>query len=71
MKVKYYKEDNILVLTLSSEPYDYAEMEDGSVVHFTKDKKPVRIEILNANQFLKEQSKALPKEIKAKYFSQA
>ena len=70
MKVKYYKEDNILVMTLSDEPFDYAEMEDSSVIHYTKDKKPVRIEILDANRFLKEESKALPKDIKIKYFSQ-
>lgn len=70
MKVQYYREDNILVLELSEEAYDHAEMEDNFVVHFTKDKRPVRIEILDAASFLKEESKALPQEIKTKYFLQ-
>lgn len=70
MKVKYYKEDNILVFKLSDKPYYYAEIEGDFVVHFTKDQKPVRIEILDARSFLKEASKALPKETRTKYFSQ-
>lgn len=69
MKIKYYKEDNILVITLSSKPFDYAEMEGDFVVHYTKDGKPVRIEILDASKFLQEQSKALPKEIKKIVFA--
>lgn len=69
MKIKYYKEDNILVITLSSRPFDYAEMEDDFVVHYTKDGKPVRIEILDASKFLQEQSKALPKEVKKAFLA--
>lgn len=68
MKIKYYKEDDILVIKFSDKPYDYAEMENDFVVHFSKDRKPVRLETLNASRFLKEQSKALPKEIKKTVF---
>lgn len=68
MKIKYYREDDILVFQLSDEPYDHAEMQDNFVVHLTKDEKPVRIEVLDAKRFLKEQAKALPAEIKKKYF---
>ena len=68
MKIKYYKEDDILVLQLRNVSYDYAEMEGNFVVHFSKDKKPVRIEVLNASKFLKAESKALPREIKELYF---
>ncbi|MBI4130276.1 DUF2283 domain-containing protein [Candidatus Roizmanbacteria bacterium] len=71
MNVKYYKEDDILVITLSKKSYDHAEMEGSFVVHFTKDKHPVRIEILDASQFLTEESKALPSFIKQKYFLSA
>lgn len=70
MKVKYYKEDDILVIKLSEKPYDYAEMEGNFVVHFSKDRKPVRLEILDASSFLREQSKALPKDLKESVFAQ-
>lgn len=69
MKIKYYHKDDILVLQLSNEYYDHAEMERNVIVHFTKDKRPVRIEIINASSFLKEEGKVLPNEIKKKYFA--
>lgn len=69
MKVKYYREDDILVIKLSQELYDHAEMQGNFVVHFTKDKRPVRVEILDASQFLKEESKALPLDIKKRIFA--
>lgn len=69
MKVKYYHEDDILVIELSKKLYDHAEMEGNFVVHFTKDEQPVRIEILDASRFLKEESKALPQEIKKAIFA--
>ena len=68
MKIKYYKEDDILVFQLSPASYDYAEMEGDFIVHFTKDEKPVRIEVLNARNFLKKESQALPRDIKQEYF---
>ena len=68
MKVKYYKEDDILVVKLSNDSYDHAEMENNFVVHFTKDERPVRIEILNASSFFEKQGNALPKEIKKQFF---
>lgn len=71
MKIKYYKEDDILVLQLSRQSYDHAEMEGNFIVHFSKDKKPVRIEVLNASHFLKEEAKALPRETREKFFAQA
>lgn len=69
MKVKYYKEDDILVLKLSEKPIDYAEESNWVIVHFDESKEPVRIEILDASRFLKEESRVLPREIKDKYFA--
>lgn len=69
MKIKYYKEDDILVFKLSDKPYDHAEMQGNFIVHFTKNEQPVRIEILNAHSFLEEQAKALPRDVKNKYFA--
>lgn len=64
MSVKYYTEDDILVVTLSKNPYDYAEKEGDFIVHFTKDDKPVRIEILNAHKFIKETASFLPRSLR-------
>jgi len=69
MKLKYYKEDDILVIKFSEKPIAYAEESNWIIVHFDQNDKPVRIEILDANRFLKEQSRVLPKEIKKAYFS--
>lgn len=69
MKLKYYKEDEILVMKFSNKPIDYAEESDWVIVHFDKNHKPVRIEILDAKRFLTEAKQALPAEIKKEYFS--
>lgn len=60
MKVKYYTDGDILVITLSKKAYDFAEQEGDFIVHYTKDYKPVRIEILDAHKFIKEASLSLP-----------
>lgn len=71
MKVKYYTEDDILVMKLSNNAIDYAEESDWVIVHFDKNDKPVRVEILDATRFLKEEYKALPLSVKQKFFHQA
>lgn len=70
MSLKYYRDDDILVIRLSRTPYDYAEKQGDFIVHFSKDNKPVRIEILNAKRFLKETSSIVPSE-SGKRFIQA
>lgn len=60
MSVKYYTDGDILVVKLSSTPYDFAEKTGDFIVHFSKDNKPVRLEILNASKFIKETNKNLP-----------
>ena len=71
MKINYNKEDDILVVELSDQPYDYAEMQGDFIVHFAEDNKPVMIEVLDASQFFKQESLALPQDIKEKYFAKA
>lgn len=56
MKIRYDQEDDILTYEVSDDPIDYAEEMGQVIVHFTKDSKPVLLEILNAKEFL---SKAL------------
>jgi uncharacterized protein YuzE len=69
MNLKYYKDEDILVIKTSDKPYDHAEMVNNVVVHFTEKGEPVRIEILNATQFFEAQSKILPQEVKTKIFN--
>jgi len=54
MKYSYDKQSNILRIKIADRPFDYAEEMGNFVVHFDKENKPVYIEILNADQFIKE-----------------
>jgi len=69
MKIKYYKEDDILVIKLSKNPIDFAEESDWIIMHYDENKNPVRIEILDASRFLRAESKALPPDIKKSFFA--
>ena len=62
MDYKYDPESNVLSVTISQKPYDYAEEMGDFIVHFDKNNKPVYIEILNANKFLKKAVNTLSKE---------
>ena len=52
-KVVYEPDDDVLNIWLSKKPIDYAEDENGVIIHYTKDNQPVYIEILDATKFLK------------------
>jgi uncharacterized protein YuzE len=52
MKIKYDREKDILLLELSSEPIDFAEESGSLIIHFSKEEKPVVVEILDASEFL-------------------
>lgn len=69
MSLKYYRNDNILVIRLSRTPYEYAEKQGDFIVHFSKDNKPVRIEVLNAKRFLKETNAILTQEATGRFLS--
>lgn len=60
-KYNYDSESNILSIAISDQPFDYAEQTGDFIVHFDKKNKPVYIEILNANKFLKKAVTVLPK----------
>lgn len=62
-KVICEKEDDVLNIWLLKKPIYHAVETDGIIVHFTKDNKPVYIEILDASRFLKETTKFIPKEL--------
>ncbi len=54
-KILYEPEDDVLNIWLSKKHFDYAEDEDGVIIHYTKDGEPVYIEILDASRFLSQQ----------------
>ena len=63
MKVKYYKDADLLSLRVSKKPYHDATRNGDLVVHYTKNGQPVLVEILNASNFLKEAGKSLSKRL--------
>ena len=64
MKLKYSPEEDILLYEVSAEPIDYAEESGSVVIHFTKDGKPVLLEIMDASKFLAATAKAREKATK-------
>ena len=59
-KVIYEPVDDVLNIWLSKKPIDYAEDEDGVIVHYTKNDEPVYIEILNATKFASKNKQVEP-----------
>ncbi len=52
MKVRYDREEDILIVRTSDESIDYAEEIGPIIVHFTKEGKPALFEIMDATEFL-------------------
>ena len=71
MKLKYYKEDDILVMSFSDKPEDDSYELDNAILEVSEDKEPVSLEILHASNFFNLASKQLPKEVKEKFFVSA
>ena len=71
MKLKYYKEDDILVFRFSDKMIDDSYETEAGIVEVDKDNELVSLEILHASEFFNLASKVLPKEIKQKFFQNA
>lgn len=69
MKVKYDKKEDVMSVWFSDKPVDYAEQSKSMIMHFSKDNKPVLMEMLNATEFLKITSNKLPVEIRKQVLS--
>ena len=55
MKITRYSKDvDILMVKVSDEPIAYAEEAERFIVHFSKDGKPVLLEIMDAKDFVLE-----------------
>lgn len=63
MKAKYYEDADLLSLKISDTPYKYARQNGDVIVHYSNDKEPVLIEIVNATKFLKDTTKMLSKRL--------
>ena len=57
MKVSYDRKADILMIQLSSEKIDFAEEMGPIIIHFTKERKPVLLEILDASGLVGEITK--------------
>lgn len=59
-KVFYEPEDDVLNIWFprkSGKRIDYAEDENGVIIHYTKDGEPVYVEILDASRFFRQAHK--------------
>ena len=57
MRISYDRDADILMIEISDEDIDYAEEAGPMIIHFSKNGKPVLIEILDASEFLAEITK--------------
>jgi len=57
MKIRYSRDEDILIIELSDEKIEYAEEMGPIVVHFSDRRKPILLEILDASEFLSEAMK--------------
>ncbi|MBO8183273.1 MAG: DUF2283 domain-containing protein [Archaeoglobus sp.] len=57
MKISYDRDVDILTIEISDGKIDYAEEAGPLIIHFSKEGKPVLLEILDASEFLSEITK--------------
>ena len=61
MKIRYDREEDIATIEVSPEKIDHAEEIGPIIVHFSKQGKPVLLEILDASEFIAETTRAMAK----------
>ncbi|MCL5784616.1 MAG: DUF2283 domain-containing protein [Patescibacteria group bacterium] len=71
MKLKYNKEDDVLMIELNKKPIDYAEQSGDLIVHFSPKREAVLLEILDASQFFKKAARTFPAKIQHDIFLQS
>lgn len=70
MRVRYDKEEDILMIELTKKKVDDAYETNNMIVHVTSQREPVLLEIFNATTFLKDINKTLPIKVKESIFSE-
>ena len=61
MRLRYDREQDILLMEVSDEVIDYAEEVGPIIVHFTEAGCPVLLEIMDASEFLTQATKVTMK----------
>lgn len=69
MKVHYDKEEDILMIELARKKIDDSYETEHSLISVDSKGEPVLVEIFKASKFFAEESKALPNEVKQKFFA--
>ena len=69
MKIKYYKKDDILVMSFSTKSVKDSFEVENAILEVDKDNNPVTMEILHASKFFSLTSKQLPKDVKERFFA--
>ncbi|MEK7517716.1 MAG: DUF2283 domain-containing protein [Patescibacteria group bacterium] len=69
MKIKYNKEDDVLMIEFNKKPIDYAEQSRDLIAHFSPNRELVLLEILDASKFLKKTSQVFPPKVRQQLFS--
>lgn len=70
MKVRYDKNEDVLIIQLAKKKIDDAYEKDNMIVHVTQDREPVLLEIFDATKFLMDLNKTLPSKTKSTVFLQ-
>ena len=52
MKIKYSPDVDILIISFTETPVDYAEESEGVITHYSSEGKPVMLEIQGGREFL-------------------
>lgn len=68
-KIKYSEDVDILTIQLSNKKVDDSYDTEYGIVSVAEDGEPILLEIFNANKFLKDLNRAIPKNIQRELWS--
>lgn len=70
-KIKYSEDVDILTIQLSDKKVDDSYDTEYGIVSVAEDGEPILLEIFNANKFLKDLNRAIPKNIQRELWSRS
>lgn len=71
LKTRFDREDDVLTIFLGKGKIDDTQQSGNVIAHLSSKGEVLLLEILNASEFLKAQSRALPKDVKEQIFASA
>lgn len=69
MNIAYHRQSDVLAITLSDAPIDYAEQTGDLIVHFSPKRHAVLLEFLDASRFLTKLIATFPAKILSGIFT--